>query len=89
MQKKEKVRKVKSAKPAQLDSFVLAISDITGVEGEYIKTRNGYIGVLRMPGTDIINYILSSYSPHSRFFIISVISSIVQNPGCTSIAFLY
>ena len=35
---------------------MLAISDITGVEGEYIKTRNGYIGVLRMPGTDIINY---------------------------------
>lgn len=52
----KKGQKIKPVKTAKLDSFVLSASDIIGLEGEYIKTRSGYIGMLRVPGTDIINY---------------------------------
>lgn len=46
----------KPAKRAKLNSFVSAVSDITGIDGEFIKTRSGFAGMLRAPGTDIINY---------------------------------
>lgn len=51
-----KTRKIKPAKKEKLSSFVAAISDITGYTDGLIKTRSGYIGMLRVPGTDIVNY---------------------------------
>lgn len=56
-EKPEKTYKTKKPKIRQLDTFVLQISDILGLQDDkYIRTKQGYALLLKIMGIDILGY---------------------------------
>lgn len=52
-----KPRKIPQNKEHKLSDFVLSAGNIVGIEDDkYIRTRTGYIGILKVPGIDIVNF---------------------------------
>ena len=52
-----KPRKIPQIKEHKLSDFVLSAGNIVGIEDDkYIRTRTGYIGILKVPGIDIVNF---------------------------------